>query len=234
MGLKIPPPPTSEKDITSPIWGHWFEIVKNNITTQGLFSNLDFTGSNITSILTRNHNDLQSIQGGSSTERYHLSLADYTTVVNIPIEKSLFYSDTSQTLTANSTPSVITFNQQPITDGITIASSTQITVPTTGLYVISFSAQLTSTSSSTKNIYFWPRINGSDVGGSTMKISLSSATDTRVVSRSGIFSLTANDYVEACWATDSDYTKVELTANSATAFCPATPSVTLSIYRIQS
>lgn len=37
------------------------------------FANLDFTGSNITSILTRAHNDLQTIQGGAAGDYNHLT-----------------------------------------------------------------------------------------------------------------------------------------------------------------
>jgi hypothetical protein len=38
---------------------------------------LDFTGSNITSIENRSHQDLQNLQGGAFHESYHLSLQDY-------------------------------------------------------------------------------------------------------------------------------------------------------------
>lgn len=38
-----------------------------------LFSDLDFTGADITSITNRAHNDLQSISGGDTGEYYHLT-----------------------------------------------------------------------------------------------------------------------------------------------------------------
>ena len=232
MPFKVPPPPVKDKQLDSDQWGHWFDVVRANISNQSKFSALDFTGSNLTSIVTRNHNDLTALQGGTATQRYHLSLAEYNAVVSIPIEKSLFIDTTNQTLGAINTATAITFNSQPLTDGITIdAGKTKITVPTTGIYVVNFSAQITSTNAATKNLYFWPRVNGSDVTGSTMKQSIKDASYTQVISRTGVFSLTANDYLEAYWA--SDDINVQLTANAATAFCPATPSVTLSIYRIQ-
>lgn len=100
-----------------------------------------------------------------------------------------------------------------------------------GQYVLSFSAQIYSTSASTVDFYFWPRVNGSDVTGSTMKNSLHNNGATLVVSRSSIFTFSAGDYLEAMWAVDS--TSGSLKAFSATAFAPATPAATLSITRVK-
>lgn len=42
------------------------------------WSSLDFTGSNLTDLGTRNHNDLQNIQGGASNDYYHFTSAQKT------------------------------------------------------------------------------------------------------------------------------------------------------------
>lgn len=76
---RIPPPPVHSDDKT--IWSNWYVAVKdaiNNLRNDLKWVNLDFTGSNLTDIATRNHNDLNSINGGSSTERYHLTAAQHT------------------------------------------------------------------------------------------------------------------------------------------------------------
>jgi hypothetical protein len=41
---------------------------------------LNFTGGDLTEIPTRNHNDLQTIQGGSATDRQHLTTAQVTAI----------------------------------------------------------------------------------------------------------------------------------------------------------
>jgi len=46
------------------------------------WSLIDKTGSNLTDLATRNHNDLQSIQGGSVGDYYHLTTADVTRLAN--------------------------------------------------------------------------------------------------------------------------------------------------------
>ena len=99
-----------------------------------------------------------------------------------------------------------------------------------GEYSVNFSAQISSTSSSTVNFWFWPRVNGSDVAGSTMVNALHQNGATLVVSRSTIFDFSAGDYLEVMWAVDS--TSGFLDASVATAFAPAAPSSTLSITRL--
>lgn len=113
-------------------------------------------------------------------------------------------------------------------DGITLNGS-QIQFVEGGEYVVSFSAQIASTSSSTVNFWFWPRINGDDVAGSTMKNALHQNGATLVVSRTAILTVNAGDYLEACWAVDS--TSGFLQAASATSFAPAAPASTISITR---
>jgi hypothetical protein len=75
----LPPPPTSN-DPSDPSFRDWFYKLQQYLANVGniLFSTLNFTGSNITSIETRHHNDLQEIQGGTTDERYHLTLDQYT------------------------------------------------------------------------------------------------------------------------------------------------------------
>jgi hypothetical protein len=50
----------------------------NQLRDNLAWTSLSFVGSNITDILTRRHNDLQNIQGGSTDQYYHLSLTSHT------------------------------------------------------------------------------------------------------------------------------------------------------------
>jgi hypothetical protein len=99
-----------------------------------------------------------------------------------------------------------------------------------GEYMVAFSAQIASTSSSTVNFWFWPRVNGTNVAGSTMKNALHQNNSVLVVSRSAIFTFAAGDYLEAMWAVDSISGFLE--ASAATAFAPSAPASTISITRL--
>ena len=79
-------PPPLHNPLTSPLWKRYFERLSQQLGGTeaggvGYYNGLNFTNSNITSILTRNHNDTQNTQGGSSGERYHLTAAQHTEVI---------------------------------------------------------------------------------------------------------------------------------------------------------
>jgi hypothetical protein len=118
-------------------------------------------------------------------------------------------------------------------EGITLTGSplTDITFVEAGLYSLAFTAQIASSSASQVDFYFWPRINNSDVTGSTIVASLHNNGATIVVSRTAIFTMNAGDVLNVMWATSS--TSGSLKAVAATAFSPAAPSVTLAINRVQ-
>jgi len=137
---------------------------------------------------------------------------------------------TDQTAAAINTAYALTYASST-SDGIANGTpASRIVFDEAGQYMISFSAQIASTSSSTVNFWFWPRVNGSDVAGSTMKNALHQNGSVLVVSRSAIFELNAGDYLEAMWAVDS--TSGFLDATAATAFAPAAPASTIAITRL--
>lgn len=137
---------------------------------------------------------------------------------------------TDQTAASTNTAYALTYTSS-IADGVTNGTpSSRLVFEEAGQYMISFSAQIASTSSSTVNFWFWPRVNGTDVTGSTMKNALHQNGAVIVVSRSAIFDLSAGDYLEAMWAVDS--TNGFLDATAATAFAPAAPASTIAITRL--
>ena len=118
-----------------------------------------------------------------------------------------------------------------IADGITQGTpASRLVFEEAGEYMVSFSAQISSSSASTVNFWFWPRVNGVDIAGSTMKNALHNNGAVMVVSRSAIFNFSAGDYLEAMWATSS--TSGFLNASTATAFAPSAPASTIAITRL--
>ena len=137
---------------------------------------------------------------------------------------------TDQTAASANTAYALTYTSS-IAEGVTNGTpASRIVFAEAGQYMISFSAQIASTSSSTVNFWFWPRINGTDVTGSTMKNALHQNNAVLVVSRSAIFDVDAGDYLEAMWAVDN--TSGFLSATAATAFAPAAPASTIAITRL--
>ena len=140
--------------------------------------------------------------------------------------------DNDVTAAAANTAYAITYDTPPMASGISLGTpASRIVFAEGGTYLLAFSAQITSTSSSTVEFRFWPRINGTDVAGSTIRANLHQNDASFVVSRSAIFQMSAGDYLEVMWATDS--TSGYLQAAPATAYAPAAPSTSLSITRIR-
>jgi len=137
---------------------------------------------------------------------------------------------TDQTAASTNTAYALTYTSstaEVITNG---TPASRLVFAEAGQYMVSFSAQIASTSSTTVNFWFWPRVNGTDVTGSTMKNALHQNGSVLVVSRSAIFEFAAGDYLEAMWAVDS--TSGFLDATAATAFAPAAPASTIAITRL--
>lgn len=146
--------------------------------------------------------------------------------------RGLFYDTTDQTAAVINTAYPITFNSTGFSDGITLGTPTsRVVFEEAGLYYVSFTVQVASSNASLKTLYFWPKVNGVDVGGSTMQLSIDSNGGSVVMSRTALFQFSAGDYLEAYWATTN--VNVVLDASTATAFCPATPSATLTAFRVQ-
>ena len=130
------------------------------------------------------------------------------------------------------TAEVIALDSNGFSDRIDFGTpSSRIVFEDAGIYTLSFSVQLTSLGGAVKTVWFWPRINGTDSENSTVKVSIKDNATTTVVSRTQVFQVSANDYLEIFWATDNLNLKLE--AVPATAFAPAAPSVILTVARVR-
>ncbi|CAB5222693.1 hypothetical protein UFOVP373_25 [uncultured Caudovirales phage] len=146
---------------------------------------------------------------------------------------AIFAQDATITAASADTAYAIQFDTPSLAADIALdpTNTTRIVFSEGGLYRISFTAQIASSSASTLEFRFWPRINGTNITGSTMVASLHNNGATIVASRDSIFQFSAGDYLEAMWATTS--TSGSLLAHAATAYAPASPSVTMTISRVQ-
>jgi len=139
---------------------------------------------------------------------------------------------TDVTAAATNTAYAIQYDTPTGNVGISLDGTdpTKIVFAEGGEYLLMFSAQISSTSSSTVNFYFWPRLNGTDAEGSTMRNSLHQNGSTLVVSRAAKFDVSAGDYLQGMWAVDS--TNGFLDATAAAPPIPSAPATTLAITRM--
>jgi len=142
-----------------------------------------------------------------------------------------FYITADVTAASTNTAYKLTYTAEASNDGITLGTpASRIVFEEAGEYVIAFSAQISSTSSSTVHFYFWPSVNGTDIDNSAMTTALHQNNATLVTSRTQIFTVAANDYIEVNWMVDS--TNGFLNATAAASPVPNIPASTLSITRL--
>lgn len=144
----------------------------------------------------------------------------------------VFTKTTTQSPAAINTAYALTLDNTEISNGVTIGTpASRLVVPESGLYQVTATVQLSSASSSAKNIWVWVRKNGVDIPNSAriVTVDINGGEVPVVVERT--FSLAAGDYLELFFASDS--TDVSVDPAAATAFAPAAPAITLSIAQVQ-
>ena len=103
MAVQLPPIPNNPvTDVF--VWRDWFFKVSQLLVQQAsiAWTSIDFTSSNLQDIQTRQHNALQSIQGGIASQYYHLTATEYATVQAFPtIPLTIANGGTGATTAAN-------------------------------------------------------------------------------------------------------------------------------------
>ena len=214
--MRIPPPPLG------PSWSAWGERLSAYLTqVRTKLSNLLPT-------------DVASDDGILLWDRTGYPVVskngEFRQIVLADGYAQLIRTATQQAATAN-TAYGIAWDAMVFGDGITLdpTDNTKIVFPEDGKFILSFSAELKSSSSNSKSIWIWPRINGVDTNGTTMKTTLNTNNQDIVISRTAIFEMQAGQYLQAMFAVDD--VNIWIDAPAATAFAPSAPAATLSITR---
>jgi len=144
----------------------------------------------------------------------------------------VFVKTTDQSPASTNTEYLLTFDSTEISNGVSIGTPTsRIVVPASGLYRLDANLQLTSGSSSAKNIWVWFKKNGTAIPNSARLVTSDLNNGYIPLAMQEPVSLDANDYIELAFAADSTAVTVDNVA--ATAFAPAAPAVILSVTQVQ-
>ena len=152
--------------------------------------------------------------------------------VPIGLGYGTFSSTADQTLAAINTATPITYTTTEISNGVTLGTPvSRLVVSESGFYHIAVSAQLTSSSASAKNIFFWLAKNGTAIPDTTRVMTLVSNSAYTPFASTYDLSLQASDYIQVMWAADS--TAVLLDAVAASGFAPTAPSIITVVTQVQ-
>jgi hypothetical protein len=150
--------------------------------------------------------------------------------VDKPIKRTRygqFLDTTTQAAALPNTAYPITYDTTDISNGVFLASSSEIEVDTEGVYNFQFSIQLDKTSGGTANFWIWPRLNGVDVDNSCSQVQMQGNNAEIFSAANFFFDLKAGDVVEFMWAVSD--VSVQLQYFSSAAFRPAIPSIIVTV-----
>jgi hypothetical protein len=145
-----------------------------------------------------------------------------------------FFSTATQTAANNTTAYPITFSNTAVSNGVTLVSSSRLTVEYAGLYNLQFSAQLENTTNAAVDIDIWFRKNGVTTGGgiadSNSRFGLAPrkgpSDPFHTIGTVNLFlDLQATDYVELIWCTTDVGAGIKTYAAGTSPTRPAVPSM---------
>lgn len=155
----------------------------------------------------------------------------FNTITNRAIGQ--FESHVDQTATSANVAYVAQMNNAAgFNTGITIASSTNITVAAAGVYSINTSIQFANSDTTNHTSTFWFRKDGTNVPNSASVISVPKVADGgKTLAQVTIFeSMTVSSYIQLVWSVSN--TAVTLDYSAASGVIPEVPSIILNMQRI--
>jgi len=156
-----------------------------------------------------------------ASERFYGAFADYT----------------NQPLASTATGQVMTLNTTDIGGhGVSVVSSSRMTVANAGTYNFQWSGQFKSTSAALEDAYIWIRINGTDVVGSNGLVSVpnkhAGLDGHTIAAWNYMLNLNANDYLELVWGGGSTALSLATIAAGASPTRPSTASVIATLQQV--
>ena len=126
----------------------------------------------------------------------------------------------------------VTFNTDLTGTGVSVVSSSQITLAAAGTYMLAPSIQLSNSAAADHDVTIWFRKNGTNIANSATILTVPKLADggTAVFSLSFFDTVTAGQYIEIMWLPENVAVTIEHTAIGAIA--PAIPSIICPVTRI--
>ena len=168
-----------------------------------------------------------------------VGVTDGEIFVRPTVEQQQYYGEFSKTGTVSPASAnvayAVTWDNADISNGISIVSGTQLTVVDSGLYQFDLTLQLSSGSSSAKNVRFWYKKNGTNVSNSMRVITLDTNNGYAPLSMAEFFSLGAGEYIELWWMSDDTNVSLSTVAAGGTApnDYPAAPAALMAVTQVQ-
>jgi hypothetical protein len=166
---------------------------------------------------------LEIVQAGVSCRTTTQEVADLAApILSFAGYNGAFNSTVTQTSGGATTANTVSFNNTVSSSGVSVTASTRITATNPGTYLLRFTLQAYTTTSGNDDIDVWVAQNGSNIGNTTIRSTLTVANQACTISGGVLVTLAAYGYVEVKWSS-SDVNMRLLTASGLTN--PSRPSM---------
>lgn len=140
-----------------------------------------------------------------------------------------FHDNTDQVAANTTTAYPVVFSNTDISNGVTLASGSRLTVAVDGIWNVQFSLQIKNVSNDGQDFEIWFRKNGTNIDNSNSRFHISARKSTGdpshiIASLNFFVSLVAGDYVEIVGKVSSTDVSLEHFAAGTSPTRPATPS----------
>lgn len=163
----------------------------------------------------------------------------YGSGVHLTFPYGQFQSQTDQTAAAIDQAYAVTYDQSDFLDGVTLSSGSRLTVPTEGVYTVTYSLQFKNTTNDVQDIDIWLRKNGTDVPDTNSRFSISARKSSGnpshlIVTTPIMVELAANDYIQVMWhvtdvGVNMEHFPAVTYSAGVTPAIPATPSAIVQV-----
>jgi hypothetical protein len=139
--------------------------------------------------------------------------------------------------TTAATATAVLFNSTDYSNGVSLGSpASRIVFANAGMYNLQFSVQITNADTTDDNVTVWFRKNGTDVSASSGIITVPGKHGSvagAVISAWNLFlQISANDYVEMYWATDSGNSVLQTFPAGTSPVHPVSPAIIFTANQI--
>lgn len=175
---------------------------------------------------------LEIVQAGTSVRTTTQAIANLSVGSNFGTHGAFHHTLTQLSAGANQINKVV-YNTTTLSDGVSVVSSSQITVVNSGIYNFEFSAQVEKTSGGSDNVDIWIQINGTNVSDTNTRIALTGGNAKQVAAWNFLIQLSAGQYVELCWSSPSAAVQLHAEGPQVAPTRPGIPSIIASLVMVK-
>ncbi len=145
----------------------------------------------------------------------------------------VFVKTDTVTPAVTNTEYLLAFSSTQVANGVALGTpASRVVVPVSGLYQFNVTVQLTSSSASSKNVWFWFKKNGVNIANTSRLVTSNINNGYTPLAFIETFSLNANDYVELAYASNNIDVSIN-TVSGLAASAPTAPAIVLTVQQTQ-